>query len=323
MAEPNEAKVAVVRAENRRGAVAEALSLLGDHRLGSLSSDAVVVPHLATSSRAGRSTHPDTLSAVVDLLLAAGARRITVAAASPLPGESGTPWFERLGYAGELWKRPVLFLALNSISQEFRNREHPGEYRFELPDRFPRSECRVSLAVANGPGLRGTGFGFAGLLNLLGPTDRARLEPFARAGGLFDRLLGRSTVLRESTEALARASELVAIAGEVRPTLSVIDTFANAGRSGPRAPRRAQGLVFAGTDPVAVDSVAAALLGANPRRIGYLALAQSAGLGLADLSRIEVVGDFSSRVLSAGGGIPGMHVRSRRTRAAQFSSRSR
>ncbi len=68
-------------------------------------------------------------------------------------------------------------------------------------------------------------------------------------------------------------------------------------REGPRhgTPIRL-GLAAAGTDPVAVDAVAAAAMGFDPMRIGYLRLAHEAGLGVADLAQIEVVGDPVAKV---------------------------
>ena len=49
--------------------------------------------------------------------------------------------------------------------------------------------------------------------------------------------------------------------------------------------------MVAGTDAVAVDAVAAAVMGFDPLRIGYLKYAQDAGLGVATLGGITVKGD--------------------------------
>src|SRR5437879_13909528 len=51
------------------------------------------------------------------------------------------------------------------------------------------------------------------------------------------------------------------------------------------------GVVIAVTDAVAVDAVAAAVMGFDPLRIGYLHYAQAAGLGVADLQTINIVRD--------------------------------
>ena len=50
-------------------------------------------------------------------------------------------------------------------------------------------------------------------------------------------------------------------------------------------------LIIAGADMVAVDAVAAAVMGIDPRRVGYLRIAEKRGLGTADLNKIEVLGE--------------------------------
>jgi uncharacterized protein (DUF362 family) len=85
---------------------------------------------------------------------------------------------------------------------------------------------------------------------------------------------------------------LVALAGKTRPHISVIDGTVGMHREGPRhGTPIALGAVIAGTDPVAVDAVAAAVMGFDPRQIGFLVHADRAGTGVADLDRIRVVGD--------------------------------
>ncbi len=93
-----------------------------------------------------------------------------------------------------------------------------------------------------------------------------------------------------TVEAMNR--NLVALAGLVKPHLSVVDGFVAMHREGPRhgTPIRL-GTIVAGTDAVAVDAVAAAVMGFNPMSIGYLRYAHDAGLGVADLGSIAIVGD--------------------------------
>src|SRR5262249_17885397 len=84
----------------------------------------------------------------------------------------------------------------------------------------------------------------------------------------------------------ARNPKLVALARATGPHLAVVDGFVGMHREGPRhgTPVRL-GVVVAGTDAVAVDAVAAAVMGFDPRSIGYLVYAHAAGLGEIDLGR--------------------------------------
>jgi uncharacterized protein (DUF362 family) len=99
----------------------------------------------------------------------------------------------------------------------------------------------------------------------------------------------------KTVEAMNR--NLVALAEQTLPHLSIVDGFVGMHREGPRhgTPIRL-GTVIAGTDAVAVDAVASAVMGFNPRAIGYLSYAHAAGLGEIELDAIEIVGDSISSV---------------------------
>jgi uncharacterized protein (DUF362 family) len=48
-------------------------------------------------------------------------------------------------------------------------------------------------------------------------------------------------------------------------------------------------LVFAGTDPVALDALGSGLFGLKPADIGYIIKAHQAGRGEMDLSKIKIL----------------------------------
>ena len=50
------------------------------------------------------------------------------------------------------------------------------------------------------------------------------------------------------------------------------------------------GVALAGTDPVAVDSIGAGLMGIDVNNIGYLKFCADAGIGSLDRSNIEILG---------------------------------
>jgi uncharacterized protein (DUF362 family) len=92
---------------------------------------------------------------------------------------------------------------------------------------------------------------------------------------------------RQWQEGLAR--RLADLAQVVRPQLNVIEGII--GRYGTGFQRGANhplGLVIAGVNMVAVDSVASYLIGFDPRSLVYLLVAAAAGLGTNDLTRLRV-----------------------------------
>ncbi len=69
----------------------------------------------------------------------------------------------------------------------------------------------------------------------------------------------------------------------IRPSLNIVDCTAPVHKN--------RGFVLAGIDIVAVDAVAASLMGVNPSTIETIRLGHEAGLGEMDLSRIDIIGD--------------------------------
>ncbi|MEW6658662.1 MAG: DUF362 domain-containing protein [Thermodesulfobacteriota bacterium] len=79
----------------------------------------------------------------------------------------------------------------------------------------------------------------------------------------------------------------------LRPDLHVLDATRILVRNGPSGGRpedvEVRNLVFAGTDPVALDAMGTTLFGLKPGDIGYIIKAHAAGRGEMDLNRIKVL----------------------------------
>jgi len=93
-------------------------------------------------------------------------------------------------------------------------------------------------------------------------------------------------------------TDLLAIQKEIHPGLfAVMDgTFAGDG-PGPRAMRwHIKDRILASNDQVAIDAVAAKMMGFDPMSIKFIRLAHERGLGCGDVSEINVVGEDISQV---------------------------
>jgi len=79
----------------------------------------------------------------------------------------------------------------------------------------------------------------------------------------------------------------------LRPDLHVLDATRIMLRNGPKGGRledvAVKNLLFAGTDPVALDAYGAGLFGLKPEDLGYVVKAHQAGRGEMDLSKIKVL----------------------------------
>lgn len=94
-----------------------------------------------------------------------------------------------------------------------------------------------------------------------------------------------------------RLSEnIVDLASILKPSLTVIDgIIAGEGHETSGNPVE-MNLVIAGTDPVAVDAVGAAVMGVSPADVEHLVLAEKKGLGTCMLEKISIVGEPIAKV---------------------------
>ena len=109
----------------------------------------------------------------------------------------------------------------------------------------------------------------------------------AFGGLLFERRHWTHSVIHETLV------DLLAIQHEIHPGIfAVMDgTFAGDG-AGPRAMRwHVKDVILAGSDCVAVDAIAARMMGFDPMSLKFIRLAHEAGLGVGDPAEISVVGD--------------------------------
>ena len=92
------------------------------------------------------------------------------------------------------------------------------------------------------------------------------------------------------------SEKIVDLASIIKPSIAVIDgIIAGEGHETSGNPVEMD-LVIAGTDPVAVDTVGAAVMGIPPEGVKHLRLADERGLGTCDLKQIEVLGEPIDRV---------------------------
>lgn len=323
-------KVAVVQGDRRRGAVAQALALIADdvRAVVGACGAAAVVPTLDEMGRPWASTDRDALSATIDALAASGASSIDVVASSPSGRPSASTCFESLGYRAETWERPVAYHDLDALPDAWSPREVIVAGRSEtlrVSTLAVESGCRVSLSAPRTHGVFRLSLGLPAMAAILHRDDRRGFDGHALAkqipawmvpgcsgletwrgrlvrgwlrlrsidGGM--RLTGAE---RRRLERAERATERLAVLASVAaPRISIIDGFSAMHGQAPRLGTLLRlGTVVAGTDPVAVDAVAAAIMGFDPLDVAYLRRAQAAGLGVADLAAITIVGEPWSQV---------------------------
>lgn len=90
--------------------------------------------------------------------------------------------------------------------------------------------------------------------------------------------------------------KLVDLASIFTPRLNVIDGFVGAEMDEVMGRPVVMNVVLAGVDMVATDVVGSAIMGLDPQDVRHIQMAGRQGLGIGDLSRIDVLGDSISSV---------------------------
>lgn len=92
--------------------------------------------------------------------------------------------------------------------------------------------------------------------------------------------------------------DLLLMEREIHPNvLAVMDGTVCGSGAGPRTMRvHIKNYILASWDQVAIDAVAAKMMGINPLSIDYLRICQEMGLGTAEIDKIEIIGEDISHV---------------------------
>ncbi len=93
-------------------------------------------------------------------------------------------------------------------------------------------------------------------------------------------------------------ADLMAMQMEIHPSIyAVMDGTVCGDGAGPRTMMpHDKGFILAGADSVALDAVAARMMGFDPMKIGYIRICHEEGYGTGDPSTIEIVGEDISAV---------------------------
>jgi uncharacterized protein (DUF362 family) len=254
--------------------------------------------------------------------LAGGPRALTPGAATilkdnitwhfPMPGTNTTPWqlegvILALRAAGlnELvcvQNQTVVTNAfkgedLNGYLPIFRRYEIPVRYNFRADDMrwvpFRPKAKMLALDHIYPEGLRIPDF-FIGKNMVHLPTVKTHMYT-TTTGAMKNAFGGLLTKHRHYTHTWIHETlvDLLSIQKEIHPGLfAVMDGTTAGDGAGPRMVRPVvKNVILASADQVAIDAVAARLMGFDPLAIKYIRLAHERGLGTGDPRQIELVGD--------------------------------
>jgi uncharacterized protein (DUF362 family) len=273
-------KVAVVRGENPGEMVDEAIRLLGGLEGIVAGGDALIKPNMgAWISRIvpvhvnrWATTKPEIVAALIRELKEAGVADIAVGDGAFLDQDT-MEQFEESGMKA----------AVEAAGGTVIDLDKGNHVRVEAPNGFAYEISEPVLNTGN-------------LIDV--PVMKTHIQTKLTLG--IKNLKG---VVSKNTKRMMHRGDLhgtiAHLLGLVEPRLTVVDGTLGMEGLGPSVfgrPKR-PGLIVAGTDTVAVDTVTATIMGHDPSTVDHIRIAGELGIGETDLTKIEVLGAALEEVM--------------------------
>ncbi|HUT45010.1 MAG TPA: DUF362 domain-containing protein [Sedimentisphaerales bacterium] len=276
------AKVSLVRGNDCRDIVYQALKKIEDEVLASIGNKKILIkPNFVSTNRQLAATHVDAIRGILDFLKPHYKKQILVGESTP-SREGAFGGFKNYGYLALEKEYDAKLVDLNTQPWQYRyvigrgNRPTPIRIisTFLDPDMYIISAAKMKThdrAVTT-----------LSLKNVL-------------LGAPLSDSKGNDKSLTHTADNFSREAVLhynmFHLAQEIYPDLGIIDGFEAMEGNGPvgGTPVDAR-IAMASLDPLAMDSLATKLMGFDPSQILYLTSMADAGMGQGDLSKIEVIG---------------------------------
>jgi uncharacterized protein (DUF362 family) len=268
--------VAIVKGQDPGAMVAEAVALVGGLKPIIKDGQTVVIkPNLVTPDKAerpGLMTDVRVVEGLVkEIRKAARCRLIIAEGCAAVDDHTTMDAFEKNGYGDLAKKYGVELKDLNTDTRITVPVKGLGQSEYEMPETIMKCDVLIDVPVLKTHNLGGITVGIKNLFGLMS-------VPKIRFHGQLD-------------------ETLVDIVRMRKPDLVVVDGLVGTEGQGPlHGTPVKMDLVLAGRDVVAVDSVAAAVMGYDPTKIRHLALAGAGGLGENDLAKVIVKGKLIAEV---------------------------
>jgi uncharacterized protein (DUF362 family) len=235
----------------------------------------------------------------------------------PFPGANTTPWQLEASIVGlrEFGAKEIVCVQNNTVvtnpfKGEQLNHYVPVFKKYDIPVLFnfkktdmewityqPKARMRV-LPRIYPEGFRIPDF-FVGKNIVHLPTVKTHIYT-TTTGSMKNAFGGLLNTRRHYTHSVIHDTlvDLLAIQREIHPSVVTLMDGTTAGSGpGPRTMTpHEKNVILVSNDPVAIDAVAAKMMGFDPMSLRYIAHAHEDGLGCGDVREIEVVGDDISQV---------------------------
>ncbi|MFQ6034596.1 MAG: DUF362 domain-containing protein [Sedimentisphaerales bacterium] len=276
------AKVSLIKGNDRRDIVYQALKNIEDQILPSIGNKNILIkPNFVVTHRQLAATHVDAVRAILDFLKPHHKKQILIGE-STISKEGTFDGFKNYGYLPLQKQYHVKLLDLNR--QPWQYRYVFGRGHRPTPIRIISTFLNPDLYIISAAKMK-THDRVVTTLSLKNVLLGAPLNDYKKN----DKWLTHAAY-NFSREAVLHYN-MFHLAQEIYPDLGVIDGFVAMEGNGPVGGTAVDARVaLASTDPLAMDILATRIMGFDPSQIMYLTAMAEAGMGQGDLDKIEVLG---------------------------------
>jgi len=280
------AKVGLAQTVNRRQNIHHALDLVREEIIPKLTSQVMLKPNFLSSKNQLASTHVDAIRGTIDFLLTTPAPPTEIIIAEGANEEYSGESFDNFGYRNLINEYDVP-IQLYDIHQEteWETTNIILADKSRVPVRMPRivleCPCTISVAVAKTHDVDVVTLALKNMImGTLHKEDRVKMHGYCSHS---DRELPR--------EAQILNINLIRLSQYLKPNIGIIDGTTGLQGNGPGGTDSVDlNIGVASADVFSADAVTTKAMGFNPADIGLFHYASEMGIGVADLSQIEVLG---------------------------------
>ena len=278
-------RVGLARRPDRRANCFGALDLVRGDIAAKIADQVLLKPNFLSSENQLASTHADAIRGTIDFLLSTPAppRQIIIAegANEKYSGQS----FDNFGYRAlhDEYDIPIRLVDLHQETEWVETAIISAD-RSKTTVRMPKlvldCPCTISVAVAKTHDVCVVTLAQKNMImGTLHKDDRIQMHGFPSHP---DRVL--------PDEAQVLNINLIRLARHLQPDIAVVDGTVGLQGDGPGGTDAVElGVAAASADVFACDAVSAAAMGFEPMELGLLHYADTLGMGVGDLARIEVL----------------------------------
>ncbi len=279
-------RVGLVRAGSRRANIYEAMHAVRADLEAKVREQVLLKPNFLSSENQLASTHADAMRGAIDFLLSTPRPPSEILIAEGGNEKHSGEAFENFGYAA-LQDEYAVPIRLIDLNKETRWEETTifTATREERVVRMPKTvldcPCTISVAVAKTHDVCVVTLAQKNMImGTLQKTDRIWMHGYPSHP---ERIL--------PNEAQVLNVNLIRISQFIKADIGVIDGTVGLQGNGPGGIDTVDwGVAAASADVFAVDAVMSKAMGFEPMQLGMLHYADTLGMGIADLARIEVLG---------------------------------